>query len=252
MSIKGNLKKLFSDIKSWGWYEWVKYLLASFFIGFVVVFTVFALYMVITEADFTFDYTVILGVIVFGLYGALLFSPFLSIAYLIIKDYRLPHIILIVLNGIGVYLSVAKNMWDWVSVVNIVLIIMSTLCIYKITAKKKPKSKAETEDGLSIASLAVILFWIIYLPFMIMLAIQFPDSDFELETEAKCIETKIAKGYPEDFANKYCKDISSGCLRGRVYEENCDPEVKCCFATIEEDKKWNYLDYDENGNKVEK
>lgn len=251
MSIKGNLKKLFSNIKSWGWYEWLKYLLATFLVGFVMVCAVFALYMGITDPDFAFDYTIILGAIVFVLFGAFVFSPFLSIAYLIIKDYRLPHIILIVLNGIGVYLSVAKNMWDWVSVVNIVLIIMSTLCIYKITAKKKPKSKAETEDGLSIASLAVILFWIIYSPFMIMLAIQFPDSDFELETEAKCIETKIAKGYPEDFAKEYCYGPSKGC-EGRVYSNDCNPEIYCCFATIEEDKKWNYLDYDESGNKIEK
>lgn len=65
----------------------------------------------------------------------------------------------------------------------------------------------------------------------------------------ECIATKIEKGYPEDFAEKYCKDISWGCARGRVYEENCNPEVKCCFVTIEEDKKWNYLEYDKNGNK---
>ena len=50
-------------------------------------------------------------------------------------------------------------------------------------------------------------------------------------------------------AKEYCRDISWGCARGRIYEENCNPEVKCCFVTIEEDKKWNYLDYDENGNK---
>ena len=77
------------------------------------------------------------------------------------------------------------------------------------------------------------------------------NEDFILTLSKECIEQKIEKGYPEDFANKYCKDISWGC-RGRVYEENCNPEVKCCFVTIEEDKKWNYLDYDENGNKITK
>ena len=103
-----------------------------------------------------------------------------------------------------------------------------------------------------------ICFWVLFLGAMILafgyMAKNVPDDDGEWnESLAKeCIATKIEKGYPEDFAEKYCKDISWGCARGRVYEENCDPEVKCCFVTIEEDKKWNYLEYDKNGNKIKK
>ena len=104
----------------------------------------------------------------------------------------------------------------------------------------------------------LICFFSLFMLAMIMafdnLIKNFPDDDGEWNEKLskECIAMKVEKGYPEDFANEYCKDISWGCARGRVYEENCDPEVYCCFATIEEDKKWNYLGYDENGNKIEK
>ncbi len=245
--MKRIVKTFLQNIKLWGWYDWLKYLLATFLVGLVMLFAIFALYMGITDPDFAFDYTIILAAIVFVLFGAFVFSPFLSIAYLIIKDFRLPHIILIILNGIGVYQSAVENMWDYVSVVNIVFILVSMLCIYKITVQKKPKKKDKTEDTLSILSLVVIVFWMIWLPFVLIMGAQFPDSDFEIEEE--CVATKIEKGYPQKFAKEYCWGEGRGCVE-KGYEENCEVGLKCCFATIEEDKKWNYLDYDKEGKKI--
>lgn len=72
--------------------------------------------------------------------------------------------------------------------------------------------------------------------------------DYEDEIEEECVATKIEKGYPEKFAKEYCWGEGKGCVE-KGYVENCEVGLKCCFATIEEDKKWNYLDYDENGNK---
>lgn len=68
------------------------------------------------------------------------------------------------------------------------------------------------------------------------------------QIQKDCIETKISKGYPKDFAEEYCSTAGEGCVE-KGYEENCRVGVICCFATIEEDKKWNYLDYDKNENK---
>ena len=75
--------------------------------------------------------------------------------------------------------------------------------------------------------------------------------DYEYEIEEECVAKKIAKGYPKDFAKKYCYGEGLGCIE-KEYVENCEVGLKCCFATIEEDQKWNYLDYDEFGNKIEK
>ena len=73
----------------------------------------------------------------------------------------------------------------------------------------------------------------------------------EVEKSTEEITKKIEEGYPREFARQYCVESSLGCL-GRKYKEDCDPEVFCCFKTVEEDKKWNYLDYDEQGNKIKK
>lgn len=96
-----------------------------------------------------------------------------------------------------------------------------------------------------IAISAVFTFGILLAPFVP------DDDDFLYEIAKECIETKISKGYTEEFAREYCFGAGEGCTE-KVYAENCEVDFKCCFATIEEDKKWNYLDYDENGNKIEK
>ena len=110
----------------------------------------------------------------------------------------------------------------------------------------------------SLGKYVLIWFWCLLMGLILMgclkgcmeLAKVVPDDDGEYEQEVKeeCIKLRIEKGYPEDYAKRYCTEISRYC-RFKVYEENCNPEVKCCFVTIEEDKKWNYLDYDKNGNK---
>ena len=68
-------------------------------------------------------------------------------------------------------------------------------------------------------------------------------DDYDYQAYKECVAKKIEKGYPESFARDYCEHIKY-CIK-KEYEENCNPEIYCCFMTIEEDKKWNYLDYDE-------
>lgn len=60
---------------------------------------------------------------------------------------------------------------------------------------------------------------------------------------------KTMKQIFKKFATEYCWGEGRGCVE-KGYEENCEVGLKCCFATIEEDKKWNYLDYDEKGNRI--
>lgn len=60
---------------------------------------------------------------------------------------------------------------------------------------------------------------------------------------------KTMKQIFKKFATEYCCGEGRGCVE-KGYEENCEVGLKCCFTTIEEDKKWNYLDYDEKGNRI--
>ena len=65
------------------------------------------------------------------------------------------------------------------------------------------------------------------------------------------LQKRQQKDTQKILQKKYCYGEGLGCIE-KEYVENCEVGLKCCFATIEEDKKWNYLDYDEIGNKIEK
>lgn len=44
-----------------------------------------------------------------------------------------------------------------------------------------------------------------------------------------CIELREKEGYPKELLHEYCSGPSAGCEK-RVYFENCNQEVCCCFA----------------------
>lgn len=77
----------------------------------------------------------------------------------------------------------------------------------------------------------------------------FSFNSIEDEIRKQCIETKISRGYPKDFAKEYCLGPGNGCIE-KVYSTDCDETIHCCFESIEDDKKWNYLNYDESGNPI--
>ncbi len=74
-------------------------------------------------------------------------------------------------------------------------------------------------------------------------------NSIEDEIRKQCIETKISRGYTEDFAKEYCLGPGNGCIE-KVYSTDCDATIHCCFESIEEDKKWNYLNYNDSGNPI--
>ena len=66
-------------------------------------------------------------------------------------------------------------------------------------------------------------------------------EDYELQMYNECVQTRTAKGYPEKEVKDFCMNVSWGCS-DKVYVSDCDPDVFCCLDSIEEHKKWNYLD----------
>ena len=251
--IKQIFKTFYTNIRSWGWYEWLKYILAGFMCVLAVILTVTMFYVAITDADTTFSLFMV----------GLFFLPFevlplLAGAWLIIKDYRLVYIPILTLcifgifwslESFGVYYTTYPRLSD---VVDFAIIAASVVCLLKITFDKRIKNKSDNSK-LSKISIFVVFAWIIMSLLGLAAAQVVPDDDgeFDLATAKECITKKIEEGYPREFARQYCVESSLGCL-GRKYKEDCDPEVFCCFKTVEEDKKWNYLDYDEQGNKIKK
>ena len=116
----------------------------------------------------------------------------------------------------------------------------------------KKQTKSNALSSFIIFCVVGLVSVLIVIGIFVYTAMSMSDSEWEYDQkrEKDCIELRLSKGYPENIAREYCMAIG-GCVK-KEYEENCDPELYCCFATVEEDKKWNYLDYDENGNKIEK
>ena len=110
---------------------------------------------------------------------------------------------------------------------------------------KKPE-KMKLYEKIIITIHIVILVLVFVGPFIFYITA--PEFDIVGYYYEECIKLRKTEGYPEDLSREYCSGPSAGCEK-RVYSENCNQEVYCCFATIEEDKKWNYLDYDKNRNK---
>lgn len=242
MSIKQLFKKFYADIKLWGWYDWIKYILASSLFILGVCLAVGLAFLPGYDSG---------GILI----KPILLLPIFAIAWLIHRDYRLPYILLILLGGLGIS-------WSWqglgvfydnfprlIDIINIVLIIISVLCITKITINKR--NGQNVRNGiLSKISVFIVCVWTALVLLGISVFSSMPDDDnLRIEIARECIQTKIADGYPRDFAREYCLGVSEFCT-SRNYSENCNPELYCCFTTIAEDMKWNYLDYDEQGNKI--
>ena len=246
--MKRIFKILFQNIKSWGWYEWTKYLLASVMSLFVVFIIVGMFVATLSDPEISFVACVF--------FLPFIVLPILAVAWLIIKDYRLPYILLIIfgifctywsLQGLGVY---HDNYPGFLDLIDFIFMIVSVVCICKITLDKDIR-KRKDQSSLSNISIIVACGYIVLLFMGMVISKYMPDDDdWKFERAKECIETRVAKGYPRDFAREYCLGPGEYC--DRTYSKDCDPEIYCCFATIEEDKKWNYLDYDNKGNKVEK
>ncbi len=243
MFIKKYFKQLVAHIKLWGWYEWVKYILAGLLFGLGVCLAVFSV------CDSGTRWLTFLTI------GFFLVLPIFAIARLICRDYRLPYIVLIFLCGVGLYWSLQglgvfyDNFPRLIDVIDIILIIVSVICLIKTTRNTRAR-KNTCSDILSKISFVIACVWCGLILLGMFVFSSMPDEDsLRLEIARECVETKVAAGYPRDFAREFCLGPSEFCA-GRTYSENCDPELYCCFATVAEDKKWNYLDYDDRGNKI--
>ena len=224
--IKQIFKTLYANIKSWGWYEWVKY-------------------------------TIVIGLLIMCFFVfPLLPLLLISIAWLIIKDYRISHLTLIVTTVLMTMMSLRYH-YDYQDtfpqiedVIFWLFSILSVVCIYKITTKNKTKKKTAEENNMffEAASLVVIGWYAFFIAPFVVIEARYPD--YEHINYKECLKEKTAAGYPEEFVREYCYEHGRWCGIMR-YSEDCEPE-HCCFMTLEEDKKWNYLDYDENGNKIKK
>ena len=244
--MKQLFKTFFQNIKLWGWYEWLKYLLAGFLFVFACVMFFGVLYMEIHEAG--------IGMMFLTMIAASLFIlPTLATSWLIVKDYRLPYVLLVIFGALGIYWSLQglgvyyDNYPRFFDVVDIVFMIASIICFCKITFDKDVREKKD-QSSLSNISIIVACGYLVMLFLGMAISKYIPDDDdWKFERAKECMETRVAKGYPRDFAREYCLGPGEYC--DRTYSKDCNPEIYCCFATIEEDKKWNYLDYDEKGNK---
>lgn len=243
MPIKKSLKQLFTNIKTWGWYQWVKYLLATLCFGLGTWLMFACLFLAFSDLDMA----------IFLLFvSCFLVLPIYAISWLVIKDFKLPHIILILislcyaamsLQLLGVY---HDNYPRLVDIVLFAIIAMSGVCLCKLATSKNTNIEM---SNLSSFSYVFAGLWGLFMVLIGGSEVMFPD--FKDMGRKECIENKVAKGYPRDFARQYCLGDGDGCIE-KEYDKDCQVGVKCCFATIEEDKKWNYLEYDEQGNKIAK
>ena len=228
------LVKILNSIKSWHWYDWLKYIQATiiFIIAFIFLGTAATIGLVeIIFATVTY------------------FAMLISAGYLIIKDSKFAHCFVLLFCGYmlayAVYFIGAFR--DFPNVADICLMgffAVSAICLIHLLLNKQIKL---VKNAAASMAFGILVCWTLIIGTgTIFLG---TEPDIEQLIHKDCIETKIAKGYPKEFAREYCAGPAHGCVE-KFYEENCEPDIKCCFATIEEDKKWNYLEYDEHGNKI--
>lgn len=183
-TMKQIFKKFLQNIKSWGWYDWLKYLL--------------------------FIFMVVIGVF-------LLFLPFNFYILELLMYYIIP-----ILAGLAFFSVIA--------------------CL--ITNQYSQDKYVALFGGYTIASVCLL-----FIGLFVGLVGYITTPDYKDIVYDECIELRKKEGYSEDFSRKYCFGPSRGCEK-KLYSKDCNPELYCCFVTIEEDKEWNYLDYDEKGNKI--
>lgn len=227
-------KPIFNRIKMLNWYDWMKYIQA------VIIFAIAFVWIGVAAT------ISILSMILVGLTFA---ATMFSVGYLIIKNSKFAHGFVLFCCGWWLYYVVkfGRVFWDFPRFDDVIVLIcaaISVLCLIYLFANPKIKMP---QKNTTMISFSVLCFWAFL--FGASIVVFGTMDDIEDVVRKECIENKISRGYPKAFARAYCAGPSFGCVE-KIYEENCEPDIKCCFATIEEDKKWNYLDYDEQGNKI--
>lgn len=225
--------KIFNNIKSWHWYDWLKYIQAT--VAFILAFICLGV-------------AVPIGISATILCTITFFVLLISVGYLIIKDSKFAHcfvILVCIWQAYVIYFyGVFRDFPNLTDIFTLCVLTVSVVCLIHLMINKKIKSVKNT---VAVISYIILGYWTLIIGAEIIIFDSEPDIKFVIQKE--CIETKIAKGYPKEFAREYCAGPGYGCVE-KFYDKNCEADIKCCFATIAEDKKWNYLDYDEHGNKI--
>ena len=228
------LSKMLNNIKSWQWYDWSKNIQAT------IAFTV-ALVCV--------GYAATIGILEFFLAAITVFAILTAAGYLIIKDRKLAHCFVIFICACWVSCAIYADavFRDVPNFSDICILCFATMSVINLLYLLFHKQTTLVKNTAGAIAAVVLGFWTLLIGAGTMMELFEPDIEYTIHKA--CIETKIAKGYPKEFAREYCAGPGYGCVE-KFYENNCDADTKCCFATIAEDKKWNYLDYDERGNKI--
>lgn len=239
---------MLSVIKSWGWYGWVKRVLAVALVMLCIVNMVgVCWYGVVTDGW-------ALAGLMLLFYAPFILLPLLGMAWLVWRDFRSPYVVLIIFAVLFMLLGAlagGAHVWRFANIMVMCVlagvIFVSGVCIRRLGAVQRATGGAEL-GGVALVSLIVVWTMTVVMVLNLLGGFFLWGYD-EFNIEQKCIETKIAQGYPEDFAREYCFGPGQGCV-SKAYVENCEVGLKCCFATVAEDMRWNYLEYDAQGNKI--
>lgn len=117
----------------------------------------------------------------------------------------------------------------------ILFFVMSLLGLIGAVVRAKRKPKKTWVGWCAYIILCIVLF-------MSMLAVLFfNDMDAIDEIRADCVQTMVDKGYPRQHARDYCFGVGDGCVE-KLYRPDCVVGLHCCMDSIEEYKKWYYLE----------
>ena len=182
------------------------------------------------------------NLIIWALVMVVMWMPF----YLIIKAYRVGYLfLLLILSGavMPMILLLIEYGFNWGSVITLVM--YAGICVFAIVdCVRTPVSIGAVSPTLiAVAQWGICVVAILWFGLMGMGAVLMDDDidDYVLQQYHECVETRTAKGYPDDEVRQFCSDISWGCA-DKVYSPDCDPDVFCCLDSEAEHKKWNYLD----------
>lgn len=239
---------MLSVIKSWGWYGWVKRALAVLLVMLCMLNMVGVCWYGVVDGGWAYAG----GMLLF--YAPFILLPLLGMAWLVWRDFRSPYVVLIIFSVLFMLVGVLAGVTHAWRFANIMLmcvlagvVFVAVACIRRAGAIQRAAGNTEPGGG-TLVSLIVVWTMTVVMVLNLLGGIFLWDYD-EFDIEHECIEAKIAQGYPADFAREYCFGPGQGCV-SKAYVENCEVGLKCCFATVEEDMRWNYLEYDAQGKKI--
>lgn len=240
---------MLSVIKSWGWYGWVKRVLAVA----LVLMCVFVMVGMVWHGVITDGWALAGLMLLF--YAPFILLPLLGMAWLVWRDFRSPYVVLIIFSVMFMVIGAlagGAHVWRFANIMLMCVlagvVFVAGACVRRAGVVQRVAQGMEPGGG---ALVSLIVVWTMTVVMVLnLLAGLFLWDDYEFAIENECIEEKIARGYPADFAREYCFGPGQGCV-SMAYVENCEVGLKCCFATVDEDRKWNYLEYDDQGKKIE-